>query len=66
MRLIYICEHCGSYIDEINVSEINEELLGFDTLTSDEREELINIDWSRQVGTVKVICDNCIQHVKIF
>jgi len=61
MRLIYICDNCERYIDEIEVEELDEALLGFDALTPEERNELLHLDWDRHVGTVRAICDLCWQ-----
>ena len=61
MRLIYICDNCEKYIDEIEVRELDENLLGFDALSSEEKNELLHIDWGRQIGTVRAICDTCWQ-----
>ena len=61
MRLIYICDNCERYIDEIEVREWDEKLLGFDALTYEEKNELLHLDWNRQVGTVRAICDSCWQ-----
>ncbi len=61
MRLIYICDNCERYIDEIEVEEWDETLLGFDALTYEERNELLHLDWNRQIGTVRAICDTCWQ-----
>lgn len=63
MRLIYICEKCNSYIDEIELLDIDESVLGFNTLTSEERDELVKLDWNRQIGTVRSICDNCLNEL---
>lgn len=60
MRLIYICDQCNSYIDEIEIPDIDESMLGFNTLTMEERDELVKLDWDRQIGTVKAICDQCL------
>ncbi len=60
MRLIYICDRCANYIDEIQLSTLDEGRLGFDILTDEERDDLIHLDWERQVGTVKAICDACL------
>lgn len=60
MRLIYICERCANYIDEIEMKALDEGQLGFDILTEEEREDLVRLDWERQVGTVKAICDACL------
>ncbi|MCR4443045.1 MAG: DUF2757 family protein [Peptococcaceae bacterium] len=59
MRLIYICEECGRYIDEIQLAGWNETLLGFDILTPEERDDLLCLDWDRRVGTVRSICESC-------
>lgn len=59
MRLIYICHHCQQYIGEVDVVEWDESRLGFDILDDTERQELIHLDWDRQVGTVEAICDEC-------
>ena len=61
MRLIYICDNCERYIDEIEVVEWDERLLGFDALTQEEKNELLHLDWNRQIGTVRAICDTCWQ-----
>ncbi|MBZ4653402.1 MAG: hypothetical protein JG781_741 [Peptococcaceae bacterium] len=60
MRLIYICDRCANYIDEIEMNALDEGRLGFDILTEEEREDLVHLDWQRQVGTVKAICDACL------
>ena len=60
MRLIYICDRCANYIDEIEINALDEIQLGFDILTKEEREDLVHLDWERQVGTVKSICDVCL------
>lgn len=59
MRLIYICDECGGYIDEIEMEQFNEIKLGFHVLTPDELDDLVHLDWDRQVGTVRAICDAC-------
>jgi hypothetical protein len=61
MRLIYICDNCEKYIDEIEIRDWDETSLGFDALTHEEKDELLHIDWNRQVGTVRAICDVCWQ-----
>lgn len=63
MRLIYICDKCNSYIDEIELADIDDSLLGFNTLSNEERDELVKLDWNRQIGTVKSICDNCLNEL---
>ncbi len=59
MRFIYICNECHSYIGEIELQSWDETMLGFDTLTQDEKQELLSLDFVQQTGTVKAICDAC-------
>lgn len=60
MRLIYICDRCKNFIDEIEVDVLDEARLGFNNLTGDEKQELLHLDWGRGVGTVTSICDECL------
>lgn len=59
MRFIYICAECASYIGEIELANWDESLLGFDTLTVAEKQELLDLDFEQRQGTVKAICDAC-------
>lgn len=64
MRLIYICNQCKAYIDEIQLDEWNEVRLGFDLLSKEERQELVHVNWDEQVGTVMAICDRCLEEME--
>lgn len=59
MRFVYICAECDSYIGELELSNWDETMLGFDTLDGEEKKELIALDFARQQGVVKAICDAC-------
>lgn len=59
MRLLYLCERCEKFIEELDVDVVDETQLGFDMLTGEEKEELVHLNWERGVGTVKTICDDC-------
>lgn len=59
MRLVYLCDKCGEYITELNLTNYDESKLGFDILNPEERKELINLNWDQDVGTVKTLCDSC-------
>lgn len=59
MRLIYVCDSCKKMIGEIDLGFIDENRLGFNVLTPEEKEELLFFDWERRLGTVKAICDEC-------
>lgn len=63
MRLIYICNECKAYIDEIQLDAWDESRLGFDVLTEEDREELLHVNWEEQVGTVMAICDECLEKI---
>lgn len=59
MRFVYICAECENYIGELELANWDESMLGFDTLDSEERKELVQIDFAGQLGTVRAICDDC-------
>jgi hypothetical protein len=59
MRFVYICAECESYIGELELANWDESMLGFDTLDSEEKKELVQIDFADQLGTVKAICADC-------
>jgi hypothetical protein len=59
LRFIYVCNECQSFIGEIELQNWDETMLGFDTLTQGEKQELVSIDPYRQTGVVKAICDYC-------
>jgi hypothetical protein len=59
MRFIYICNECASYIGELELNNWDETMLGFDTLTLNEKQEFLDFDFEQQQGTVKAICDAC-------
>jgi hypothetical protein len=59
MRFIYICVECANYIGELELTNWNEAMLGFDTLTFAEKQELLDLDFGQRQGTVKAICETC-------
>ncbi|MGI6588135.1 MAG: anti-sigma-F factor Fin [Peptococcia bacterium] len=59
MRFIYICNECASYIGELELYNWDETMLGFDTLTLDEKKEFLDFDLEQQQSIVKAICDAC-------
>lgn len=59
MRFIYTCNECNSFIGEIELENWDESMLGFDTLTFEEKNELLHLDREQQIGMVKAICDAC-------
>ena len=65
MRLEYICSQCGSAIDHLEVEKLDESALGFDKLNESERQELLSFDPAHNTLTVKSLCDQCIEDMKI-
>ncbi|MGM1050369.1 Protein of unknown function [Paenibacillus uliginis N3/975] len=58
MAINYTCRHCRTFQGRIESSEISESQLGFDSLTPEERKDIIAYDFNGDV-TVRVTCDHC-------
>lgn len=58
MAINYICRHCRSFQGRIESNEVTESQLGFDSLTPEERKDIIAYDFNGEV-TVKVTCEHC-------
>ena len=58
MSITYTCRHCHAFQGRIESSGITESRLGFDSLTPEERRDIIAYDFNGNV-TVKVICEHC-------
>jgi hypothetical protein len=58
MDIRYVCRHCQSVIGVLNSSTVNEQQLGFHSLTPEERQDIIayNLDGGM---TVRVTCEFC-------
>ncbi|MDR3559968.1 MAG: DUF2757 family protein [Negativicutes bacterium] len=63
MKISYICDHCGDSIDTLEVDGIDEAKFGFDCLTNEERQDLIQFDAARNSLQVQSLCDNCIEEL---
>ena len=61
MKIFYSCEHCGSFIDMIEVEKVDEVKFGFDCLTAEERQDIIKIDLMENAMYVHSLCDKCIE-----
>ncbi|GAB6099768.1 hypothetical protein JCM16358_16470 [Halanaerocella petrolearia] len=59
MNLIYQCPECEKVIDQLDVSKIDDETLGFNILTPEEREDIIEVEEDNTY--VNVVCDECAQ-----
>ncbi|MGE5561129.1 MAG: anti-sigma-F factor Fin [Chloroflexota bacterium] len=60
MRYEYRCDHCGDLVGAVEVGAGDEEALGFDALTPEERANIIRVDRERGLTTVGSICDDCL------
>jgi hypothetical protein len=61
MIINYLCDNCGEAIDSIEVENVDENRLGFDCLTDEERHDLIHFDASSGSLQVRSLCDACIE-----
>ncbi|AGB40122.1 Protein of unknown function (DUF2757) [Halobacteroides halobius DSM 5150] len=60
MNLVYRCPQCQKVIDQLAVpGEIDDEALGFNVLTAEEREDIIEVEEDNTY--VNVVCDECAQ-----
>lgn len=63
MAINYVCRYCKTPLGQLNRLFFSEEQLGFDTLTSEERKDIITYDAFGNI-TVRVICDYCQEAVE--
>ncbi|MDR3589694.1 MAG: DUF2757 family protein [Negativicutes bacterium] len=61
MRIYYNCDSCGDFIDAIEVASVDETQLGFDSLTPEERLDLVKYDAVANCLYVQSLCDGCIE-----
>jgi hypothetical protein len=58
MSVTYICRHCRSVVGTIDNPAVSEARLGFDSLTPEERNDIITYNPDGNVE-VKTVCDYC-------
>ncbi|MGW8826601.1 anti-sigma-F factor Fin [Paenibacillus lautus] len=58
MAITYVCRHCRAFQGRIDSHDISEARLGFDSLTPEERRDIIAYDFNGEV-MVRVTCDHC-------
>jgi hypothetical protein len=61
MIIRYVCEYCENLIGELEMEAIDEERLGFQCLTEEERKDIIKINEDTNTMIVTSLCDGCIQ-----
>lgn len=60
MRITYICDSCGAHIADLEMDEVDEQRLGFSSLTEEERADIIRTDQEKECIYVSSLCDDCI------
>lgn len=65
MKVLYYCHNCGDFIDELTVDRVDEEKLGFNLLTEEEKQDIMK--WSQNGNMLYVgsVCDNCYHDVSM-
>lgn len=58
MAVTYICKYCRSNIGKIEETVISEQRLGFNSLTDDERKDIITYNLNGDI-VVQLVCDYC-------
>ena len=58
LPIYYYCRHCGVNIGTVDDQLYDDEQLGFQILTEEDRREMISVDASGNIH-VKSICDYC-------
>lgn len=64
MKVLYYCHNCGEFIDELTVDRVDEEKLGFNVLTSEEKEDIMKWSQSGNMLYVGSVCDNCYEDLR--
>ena len=59
MRIIYTCKHCKNNVGELDASYVDQHRLGFHSLTTEERVDIITYNQDEDCTYVKTICDFC-------
>lgn len=54
----YVCRYCGEELGQLDQNKVDEKRLGFQTLTHEEREDIITYMPNGEIIT-RVICDYC-------
>lgn len=60
MKLYYVCECCQDLISELEVDELDEDRLGFSSLTDEERQDIISVNEESNKIYINSLCDECI------
>ncbi|MCY0876223.1 MAG: DUF2757 family protein [Firmicutes bacterium] len=59
MNIVYYCKHCKSSLGALHDAQASPEALGFTSLSSDERADLIEYVASENTAYVKTVCEYC-------
>lgn len=57
MTVVYRCSECGKIIDKLNLDGVDEETLGVNILTEEERKDIIETEEDKM--QINIICNQC-------
>ncbi|HLQ97615.1 MAG TPA: anti-sigma-F factor Fin family protein [Candidatus Dormibacteraeota bacterium] len=58
MSYVYMCRHCGHVIGELEQSILTASKLGFDRLSTEDKQEMIRYQSNGEIH-IKSICESC-------
>ncbi|MCP8618175.1 anti-sigma-F factor Fin family protein [Salirhabdus salicampi] len=58
MAVVYSCRYCGNTVGEIQEPVVEEQQLGLDRLTNEERLEMVEYNGNGDIE-IKTICEHC-------
>jgi len=58
MAIHYFCRHCGTNMGTIDTQSIHAENLGLNTLTNEERQDMVSYESNGNIH-IKSICEDC-------
>jgi len=58
MSFVYTCRHCGHVIGKLEQELLNTARLGFDQLSTEDRQEMIRYQSNGDIH-IKSICESC-------
>ncbi|MBM7557205.1 anti-sigma-F factor Fin [Halanaerobacter jeridensis] len=59
MKLIYRCSECGKVIDYLELASFDEQALGFNILTEEEKKDIIDV--KEEEVYINLTCNQCLE-----
>ena len=57
MKIVYRCPECNKIIEQIEIDKFDEENLGLNVLTAEEKEDIIEVEYN--IVYIDLTCDEC-------